>query len=396
MKKIGVFLHCTPGHGGTFQYNQTILSALTSLPIDSYEIVAASIHEEWLAYAKGLEIQAVPLPKVHWAQELGERWKEKGLSYALYKEVTGDIHPIGKLLQEQKCDLWIFPSQEAYTFQLDVPSLGVVLDLMHRYESSFPEVSQDGEYEVREWLLSNIVEHSTAVLVDSEIGKQQVIESYGTNADKIFALPFVAPIYIYNANSYIEFANELKEKLPDKYLFYPAQFWEHKNHKRIVEAVYLLKQKDINVNFVFVGAQSGKHREKVHAELLELIDQYSLQQQIHFLGYVKDEEIPFIYQNARGLVMPTFFGPTNIPPIEAMAMGCPVAISNIYGMPAQLGDAALFFDPNLVEEMVDCIQILWNDDHVCEELIQKGIKQAENWGLAQFRDRLVQIINELI
>jgi len=50
------------------------------------------------------------------------------------------------------------------------------------------------------------------------------------------------------------------------------------------------------------------------------------------------------------MIMPTFFGPTNIPPLEAIAVGCPVAVSNIYGMPHQLGDAALYFNPTRVEK----------------------------------------------
>ena len=87
--------------------------------------------------------------------------------------------------------------------------------------------------------------------------------------------------------------------------------------------------------------------------------------------------MPEFYRRARAMVMPTFFGPTNIPPLEAFALGCPVAVSNIYGIPEQVGDAALLFDPNSVEEIADCIERLWQDDALCASLISKGHARTE-------------------
>ncbi|MGN4126594.1 glycosyltransferase family 4 protein [Lysinibacillus sphaericus] len=396
MKRIGLFLHSLPGYGGTFQYNQSVLHSLCSFPKNSFEIVVAYIREEWKPYLVGLEIETVQLPKVHWAQELGSKWKSKSLSYDLWKELTGDIHPIGKLLKEKRCDLWIFPSQDPYTFQLDVPALGTIHDLMHRYESQFPEVSENQEFEYREWLFNNIAKQTRGILVDSEIGKQHVIETYGVNSDNIFVLPYIPPKYIYNyrEEKYI-LPKDLENSLPSKYIFYPAQYWEHKNHARILDAIKLLKEEEIEVNVVFVGTYEGESRTNVYEKLQELIKQYSLQKQIFFLGYVNDESMPILYEKAKGLIMPTFFGPTNIPPLEAFVMECPVAVSNIYGMPNQLKDAALFFDPSSAEEIAGCIKTLWIDDDVCQTLIKKGLERSKKWGPSQFSERLLEVVDKL-
>jgi glycosyltransferase involved in cell wall biosynthesis len=91
--------------------------------------------------------------------------------------------------------------------------------------------------------------------------------------------------------------------------------------------------------------------------------------------------------------MPTFFGPTNIPQLEAFAMGCPVATSRIYGIPEQVGDAALLFDPHSVDEIHECMVQLWTDDLLCETLAERGRRHAREWGPPQFRDRLQQVID---
>ena len=110
------------------------------------------------------------------------------------------------------------------------------------------------------------------------------------------------------------------------------------------------------------------------------------------LGYVPDEELPALYRRARALVMPTFLGPTNIPPLEAFACDCPVAISGIYGMPEQLGDAALYFDPvgNGDRRRHGAA---WTDDALCETLRQRGREKIAQWNLAAFTQRFGQILD---
>jgi glycosyltransferase involved in cell wall biosynthesis len=90
--------------------------------------------------------------------------------------------------------------------------------------------------------------------------------------------------------------------------------------------------------------------------------------------------------------MPTFLGPTNIPPLEAFVCGCPAAVSNIYGMPEQTGGAALLFDPTSVVDMSKTLQRLWQDDALCTELKHKGLAQAAGWGQKQFGTAFQRIV----
>ena len=125
------------------------------------------------------------------------------------------------------------------------------------------------------------------------------------------------------------------------------------------------------------------------------ITDLKLEDQIMILGYVSNEEMVALYQHARALVMPTFGGPTNIPQLEAFVLGCPVATSGIFGIPEQVGEAALLFDPADINEIAECVKRLWQDDLLCERLIRAGHERADAWGERQFMERLYGLLEEL-
>jgi len=182
-----------------------------------------------------------------------------------------------------------------------------------------------------------------------------------------------------------------KYRLPAKFIFYPANFWEHKNHLNMVEAMAVLKKELPDLALVLAGS-----RQNAYDAVMRRIDQLDLTNDVRILGYVPDEDMAGLYRKARALVMPTFFGPTNIPPLEAFAAGCPVSVSGIYGMPEQTGDAALLFDPSSVQGIAECIRRLWTDDRLCADLVLKGKERAASWGQQHFNARLHTIIEAVL
>ena len=272
---------------------------------------------------------------------------------------------------------------------IKVPALAAIHDLMHRYERRFPEVSAQGEYKRRDNDYLNISRWATGVLVDSEVGKQQFAESYGRNPHSIYVLPFVAPRYVLASG---QAKTDLDHYgLPDKFIFYPAQFWEHKNHKSLIRAAAMLKPQYPDIHLVFAGS-----RKNAYASAVELVQDLDLAENVHFLGYVPNSEMAELYRRARALFMPTFFGPTDIPPLEAAALGCPVAVSCIYGMREQMGDAALYFNPESVAEMAQIMERLWEDDALCQELARRGFIRTAQWTQSHLNERLRQIIDSLL
>ena len=170
------------------------------------------------------------------------------------------------------------------------------------------------------------------------------------------------PSPLINSKEYV--IDEKKISLPENFFFYPAQFWEHKNHIRILEAIDILKKKNINLNFVFCGKDKGNL-----GNIKKKINKLNLNNNVKIFNFLSNEEIKYLYKNAIALVMPTYFGPTNIPPLDAWANELPVIYSN--HLSEQTSDAALYVDPNSCEELADKIQKILNIE-VRKDLINKG------------------------
>jgi glycosyltransferase involved in cell wall biosynthesis len=389
-KKIGIFLGCEPYGGGTFQYNQSIIEAVAAFPQDKYKIVFCCTSELWLNYLKKYDYKVSLIRSTFfWGRVVWKLWRIFHLPISWWRRINHFFHPIAKGLYKEKCDLWIFPSQDGWSHLINVPTLVAIHDLMHRYERRFPEIADKRELKWRESHFSSICRFAKGILVDSKIGKEHVIDSYHVKPETIFVLPFVAPGYIFNRG--VPKGFEERYALPKKFIFYPAQFWEHKNHKNLIRAIALLKRDLLDIKLVLVGSPKNAYNSVIH-----LVKELNVDENICFLGYVPDQDMPEIYRRARAMIMPTFCGPTNIPPLEGFASGCPVAVSNVYGMPEQVGDAALLFNPNSISEIAEIIRKLWVDDELCSKLKEKGLLKTEKWNQKHFGQRLLEIVEQVI
>lgn len=385
MKKIGLYLEVEPHFGGTFQINQTMLDALAALPSESFSVVVGYASERWLPYLKEHAVRAVPLRRGFFGRAIGLGWTLLGLPMGVWRRLTPLFHPLAKGLLREECDLWIFPSYDLRSYQFPVPALVSIHDLMYRYEKRFPESASGWACFNRERINRNNCRWSRGILVDSELGREQMVESYDIPGSRVHALPFIAPRYMHSRAVRPDFDDHYR--LPGKYIFYPAQFWWHKNHGKLLEAIARLKGELPDLKLVLSGG-----RQNAYDAVVKQVQDLDLGDDVVFAGYVPDADMPEFYRRARAMVMPTYYGPTNVPPLEAFAVGCPVAISGTYGMPEQAGAAALHFDPDSAEEIAGCIRRLWTDDRLCAELAEKGKRRGAIWGQAQFNERFRQIV----
>jgi len=229
------------------------------------------------------------------------------------------------------------------------------------------------------------------------MGKQEIIDCYGpygVSADRVKVLPYVSSYSLAELQQDEPIRIRQRYRLPVRYFFYPAQFWPHKNHARIVEAIGLLKGVGCEANVVFCGSYTGELRERTFAAAMALAHRLGIANQVHCLGYVPNEHIAALYAEAVGLVMPTFFGPTNIPVLEAWTLDCPVLTSDIRGPREQVGDAGLLVDPSSVEAIAEGMRRLWEDDVLRGTLIDRGRQRASAYTTADFHKRLGDIVRE--
>ena len=289
-----------------------------------------------------------------------------------------------KKLDEENIDLVYFlhPSK----MSLDLLTHNYIItdwDLSHRDTPEFPEVNYFREFERREQLYTKCLKKAVAVLVDSELGKKNVVKRYGIDDNRVYPASFVPSV---NAESKTAVDIKTKYKIEGEYIYYPAQFWSHKNHVYIIDSIKLLKNDGIEVFAVFSGSNKGN---------LEYVLNYAkmmgIENQIKYIGFAPNEEIYSLYKKSLAMVMPSYFGPTNIPPLEAFAVGTPVIYSDLEGLRDQVGDGALLCDLKNPESLADHLKILIEDSDLRESLIQKGAKR-----LAELRKTSIPNVLEKI
>lgn len=296
------------------------------------------------------------------------------------------VEPFDLLIQRDKIELIYFLTP---AFNIPkVPYIATVWDLAHRVHPYFPEVSTTGwTFDMRETHYSKALPQATYVVIGNNAGKNQVCRYYNIDESRVRTIPMITPRYVYE----LEADNSILERCklePQKYLFYPAQFWPHKNHIRLVKAMKILKNQGFKL--VFTGAEKGN---KKYIE--KMVNEFGLTNDILFLGFVSKKELISLYKNAYALAYVSFFGPDNIPPLEAMALKCPVIYPKIEGAQEQLQDCTLYF--NLLDEN-DLIAKIENlkDEKLRNRLIEKGEKLAHNCHVKNYVESMLKIIDEFV
>lgn len=294
---------------------------------------------------------------------------------------------------------WLFQlSQNPFAFETHMPFVMPIHDLQHRIQPEFPEVSLYGQTEFREYMYRNACRFATLVLVDSEQGKADVLRFYGEliDEDRIRVLPFFPPprhAVIPDDEDPRRVAAELQ--LPSRFFFYPAQFWRHKNHHLIIEALRLIKERTGEaIPVVLSGSYADRVRAENFVDVVKTAQRSGVADQVSYVGWVPDGKLPALYRLAAGLVMPTFFGPTNLPTLEAWHYGCPVITSDVPGVREQTGDAALLIDPRSPEQLAEAMELVWRDPALAAVLVQRGRVRLATYDWDEFVARVASIVDE--
>lgn len=253
---------------------------------------------------------------------------------------------------------------------LELPFATVLWDLQHRNNPWFPEVS-GGEWDGREANFASL-RRAAAIYTGTLQGKREIEHYYQVPGDRIHVLPIPTPRYAFeHAGTPKDSGFTQRLGLPKEFLFYPAQFWPHKNHAVVLEACKLVRESSgWDLGVVFAGSEKGNAEYvKGYAERLGLAGC------TRFLGFVETADLVQLYKNAYALTFATFCGPDNVPPLEAFALGCPVVASSVPGAEEQLGDAALLFPPD--DERALAARILeLRDPATRARLIEAGRRRA--------------------
>jgi glycosyltransferase involved in cell wall biosynthesis len=260
----------------------------------------------------------------------------------------------------------------------DVPFGLIVLDLEHRNTPWFPELSLLHAWDAREESYSLGTRRASMIFVSTDAGKKEIETYYQVPSERVKVLRYPVPTFAREqAEAPADPAALRRLGVPKDYLFYPAQFWPHKNHVVILEACKTVRDKTgWDLGMVFTGSDKGNS-----SYVRDYARRLGLEQNCVFPGFVEQSDLVALYKGAFCLVFSSFAGPDMLPPLEAFALGCPVIAPAVSGAVEQLGDAALIFPPADEKTLADYI-IKLRDENVRARLIEAGrrhIRESASW-----------------
>lgn len=343
----------------------------THLSLDTSDLTKRFCRQFW-AFSRSLSYHRRNIPRKRtfkqWLQAISRAYREPS-HYSLIRH-----HNIRLIYNFNQ-----------HTISSPVPFVKTIWDINHRIHSFFPEFSYTryGFSRLDLGLMEDLARCSY-VVTGTNAGASQLVEMLGVSHTKVRVIPFPAP-------SLPEPSNSLPPIPADfPFILYPARLWPHKNHSVILHAlVYLKNHFNFDLNFVSVGADSGNLR-----YLKNLAVDLKISKRVFFMGEVEDSMLSMLYRDAFALVFASAVGPDNLPPLEAMAMGCPAIVAKNEGTNEQFSDSVLTFSPYDESDLARVIQLLATDQELRESLISKGYKVASQQAPLNYIKKVLSIFDE--
>jgi glycosyltransferase involved in cell wall biosynthesis len=244
----------------------------------------------------------------------------------------------------------------------------------------------------RHQIHSQLVRRARLVVCESRYVRTDIMRFFDIPEERT-ALIAAPPMRQFSADESDDLvqAARVRLKLPERFLLYPAQFWPHKNHFRLIEAFRDVVAEVPDLKLVL----TGKKRFGYDA-VMAAINKFGLNDNVCLLGYVEREDLRAIYKLATALVMPSLFESVSIPIYEAFQVGTPVAASGILAIPDQVGDAGLLFDPKSVPSIKEAILKIVQDPETARLLGKRGRERMLAITPAQYGAQLQNLLRELL
>lgn len=367
--KIAIWIdyNFSPQIGGTFSYVDRLLRGIDEFKFDdslqicfatSCFVQVGSVQKELLRLRSPYDIVLSIIPffsKVKLLQKITRR-----LSSAAYR----------KQLEGNGVRILFYPSQ--FVRHIDkFPFIVSHWDIAHRSTYAFPEFS-NVLHDYREEYYRNFLPKALMIFAESNAGKDELIRYTNLNGERIRIVPIFA-----GESSAIKVPQTFQDELLNslclqkyKYFYYPAQFLAEKNHYGVIRALSIIISRYPNFKVVFTGASPKKlygTLEYIKSQVVEL----GLEKNVVFAGFQSLEGVYTLYNNACAHIMASYVGPTNMPPLEAMAIGCPVICSDLSGHREEMEDAAIYFDAKRPDTLADAMIEMINHRSVYEKKINE-------------------------
>lgn len=263
-----------------------------------------------------------------------------------------------------------------------------VITTIHSISFKFYPSNYSSPYRIWYRLITPIIFRLSDIIITvSNSEKEYIKNSYNFNRNKIHVIQNGGPFKEFYSVLNIESA---KQNLHAKaYILFVGSLNKIKNLKSVIDAFELL-QNDINCDLLVIGENTKTfHKSRISVPLIK-------KNKVIFKGQINNsEELINLYKNAICLVFPSLYEASPLPPIEAMACGCPVIASNIPSLKERCGDAAIYCHPEDVNDIAKKILKVINDKKLRESYIKKGLLKTRDYTWKKCTEETLKLIKKL-
>jgi glycosyltransferase involved in cell wall biosynthesis len=287
-----------------------------------------------------------------------------GAFSAITRALFGSAY-VNSLARRHKVSIIYSPSHHG-SLSPPVPQVVTVHDLI---PLRFP-----AQYRLQHWyykyLLPRLLAASAAVIVNSSFTAQEVASQYRVPPEK------VSVVYPGVAHHVFSPGHHSPPEFQNGYFLVVGPTFGHKNTESVVRALFEVRRELSGLRLKVCGGWPAYLR-----RLEAMVSELNLDRAVEFLGHVPLQRLVDLYHGAIALVYPSLYEGFGLPPLEAMACGCPVIASNAASLPEVCGDAALLVDPLDVREIASAMIRLATDPGLWQSLRERGLARASqfNW-----------------
>lgn len=346
--KVAVPMMGHDGWMGGYNYLKTLLSVLQELPGGPIAPIVYANDDLNPAMLEGVAEYAAEAPILFDAR----RGRQRLLAAALgQRDVEAE-----SMFRERGVEV-VFQHSAWFGFRFGLPTLVWLPDFQHKH---LPQMFSPFRRLRRDVVFGLLTRSATRILVSSEDARSDCERFYPRTREKILSLPFVVEISE-RAREADPASVRAKYGLPENFVYFPSQFWAHKNHILVLRALEKIREDDRGILVVTSGSGVDK-RNRTHFEgLRALVAERGLHDRFRMLGVIPYEDVVALTRSSVALLNPSLFEGWSTTVEEAKSLGVPLLLSDLRVHREQTEGRAWFFDPGDPDALARGLVGVWDE-----------------------------------
>jgi len=299
--------------------------------------------------------------------------------------------PMAAFLRQNRVDALLMMNDMGTGFNF--PLMVWVADFQHVH---LPEMFTPQEIQLRNANLLTVAERATRIILSSQSAKRDFEQFVPQFLDKARVLSFVSqpPEKVYEGDS--AWVCE-QYHLPERFFYLPNQFWKHKNHKVVIEALAHLRRRLPQITVVCTGNTHDYRTPGYFPELLTTISKAGVRENFVILGMVPHEHIFPLMRQSLAILQPSFFEGWSTTVEETKSIGKRMILSDIDVHREQNPPNALYFDPNDSQSLAEKLIQVYEEAQPGPDLLMEAAARADlPRRTRDFGQTFVDIVRDLV